>query len=329
MADTSNMRQVIMDFPKQLEVGFKLAKNVKVKGKFKNIVIAGVGGSALPADLLVGMFHIALPIYIHKDYNLPREASRDSLVICISYSGNTEETISVLQEALTKKLPVIGIATGGEIEKLCQENKITFVKIPSGIQPRSAVGYLFSVLAGILANHNAIEDISGDLKNTVKDLQAIKGQLEKEGKVLAEKLVKKVPIIYASRQYQALAEIWKIRFNENSKIPAFYNYFPELNHNELVGFSEVEKVDAKFYAIFLQDQTDHPRIAKRMELTAETLQSKNIPVSIIASTKGSETSKIFSSLMLSDWTSYHLALLNDVDPTPVAMIEDFKKRLLQ
>ena len=160
-------------------------------------------------------------------------------------------------------------------------------------------------------------------------MQAIKGQLEKEGKVLAEKLVKKVPIIYASRQYQALAEIWKIRFNENSKIPAFYNYFPELNHNELVGFSEVEKVDAKFYAIFLQDQTDHPRIAKRMELTAETLQSKNIPVSIIASTKGSETSKIFSSLMLSDWTSYHLALLNDVDPTPVAMIEDFKKRLLQ
>lgn len=325
--DTGNMKQVIKDSPQQLEKGLELAKDIRLNGTFNNVVIAGMGGSALPADILANLFEISVPVYIHKDYNLPNNISEKSLVICISYSGNTEETISALELAITKKLSIIGVATGGKIEELCKSHNIPFVKIPSGIQPRSAVGYIFSVLAQLFANHQILKDIAEDLKNTKKDLESISDQLEKEGKVLAEKLVKKIPVIYSASTYWPLAEIWKIRFNENSKIPAFYNVFPELNHNEMTGYSEVKKTEAKFYAIFLQDHADHQRITQRMDLTADILKEKGIPVSIVAAAKGSLTSKIFSNLILSDWTSYHLALLQDVDPSPVTMIEDFKKKL--
>ncbi len=326
--DKEHMRQVILDFPKQLEAGLELAKDITVEGKFRNVIVCGMGGSALPADLLATLFEPKLPFVIHKDYGLPYFVSPHSLVICVSYSGNTEETVSALSEAVEKKVPTVVIATGGKLKELATKHQLPFVEIPSGIQPRSAVGYMFAAVTKILANHQIMSDISADVKTTVKDLTSIQASLEKEGKVLAEKVKGRIPVVYASRQYQALAEIWKIRFNENAKIPAFYNYFPELNHNEMTGFSEVEKVEAKFYGIFLQDHTDHPRIAKRMDLTADVLKGKKIPVSMIGATKGSVTAKVFSSLLLSDWTSYHLALLNEVDPTPVPMIEDFKRKLI-
>ena len=186
--DKSNMREVILTSPKQLKIGLELAKDVKVAGNFKNIIICGIGGSALPANVLDTIAKPNIPLYIHLDYNLPNEADENSLIICISYSGNTEEGVSSLEKAISKNLKTIGIASGGKVEELCKKNNIPFVKIPSGIQPRSATGYLFSVLTNLLTNCGLMENISEEILETEKKLGEINSELEKDGKILAKKI---------------------------------------------------------------------------------------------------------------------------------------------
>lgn len=323
--DKSNMKQVILDSPEQLRVGLDLAKDVKVKGDIKNIIICGIGGSALPADILNIAARPTVPVYIHRTYGLPPTANGNSLIICISYSGNTEETLSVLKEAIEKKYHIVGICSGGEVETLCTENSLPLVKIPSGIQPRCATGYIFSALAQILINQGLIEDISQQILETSNQLTAINPLLEKEGKKLAKKVAGSIPVVYSSDSFRAVAMIWKIKFNENAKIPAFYNYFPELNHNEMVGYTGLEKLGAGNFQVFiLQDLQDHERILKRIKLTAGIIKKAGAKVEIINMQEGSYLFKIFSTLLLGDWVSYYTALENNVDPTPVKIIEEFK-----
>lgn len=322
--DKSNMRGVILDSPRQLIKGLELAKNIHIEAHFENVVICGIGGSALPVNVLNTIVKPNIPVLTHRNYNLPNEATEKSLVVCISYSGNTEETVSALEQSIEKKIKTIGIATGGKIEKICNEHNIPFVKIPSGIEPRSATGYLFSALAKILANAKIIQDPSVDVINSVKDLESVNESLEKEGKEFAKKLKGKIPVVYASAEFKNIARIWKIKFNENSKTPAFWNYFPELNHNEMVGFSQLEKKN-NFHFIIIKDNYTHERNLKRMDLFGDLLKEKGSGVSFVDFQKGSLLSGVFAMLLLGDWVSYYLALENKVDPTPVKMVEDFKK----
>jgi glucose/mannose-6-phosphate isomerase len=326
--DKQNMRQIIIDSPNQLKAGLELANNIKTAGDFKNVIICGIGGSALPASILISVIKPVVPVYIHRDYGLPEWADGQSLIICISYSGNTEEGVSSLQEAINKDLKVICIATGGKFLEICQQNKIPMAKIPSGIQPRSATGYLFSALVKVLINCSVIKDIAFDVSNLAEELKDIISDAEKEGKKLAKKIEKKIPLVYASNNFKVVARIWKIKFNENSKIPAFYNCFPELNHNELVGYSGIKKMGAKhFSVIILQDSADHPRVLKRMKLTANLIKNSGVKVEFVKIKTGSLMFKIFSTLLLGDWVSYYVALNQKIDPTPVKIIEDFKKQM--
>jgi len=319
------MKQVIIDSTGQLKKGLDLAKHVKVAGDIKNVIICGIGGSALPADIVYATAKLNVPLYIHRNYNLPAAAHENSLVICISYSGNTEETLSALKEAIAKKYKAIGISAGGKVEELCNANNLPLVKIPSGIQPRCATGYIFSALAQILINQGLIEDISGQIVETSNQLAAINPLLEKAGKKLAKKIAGNIPIVYSSDNFKAAAMIWKIKFNENAKIPAFYNYFPELNHNEMVGYTGLKKLGAKnFQVIILQDLAEHERIVKRITLTATIIKKAGAKVEIINMQEGPHLFKMFSILLLGDWVSYHTALANNVDPTPVKMVEEFK-----
>ncbi|OGZ68742.1 MAG: bifunctional phosphoglucose/phosphomannose isomerase [Candidatus Staskawiczbacteria bacterium RIFCSPHIGHO2_02_FULL_42_22] len=331
--DVSNMRQVIIDSALQLPEGLELAKNITVEGNFTNIIICGMGGSTLPA-LLIETLHIkpALPIYIHQSYGLPVQADQNSLIICISYSGNTEETVSSLQEAVQKKLTTIAMATGGEIASIAKKNNIPLVTIPSGIQPRCATGYIFSALVQILINAKVFPDISPEILAAAKQLQEAAPSLKKEGKTLAKKLHKKIPVIYASKNFEALSHIWKIKFNENSKIPAFWNFFPELNHNEMVGYTKIKNSKLKiqnFHVLMLQDANDHPRIIKRMALTANLIKKSGAKTQTINFQEGSIVFKIFSCLLLGDWTSYYLAMEYGIDPTPVKIVEEFKGMMVK
>lgn len=214
------------------------------------------------------------------------------------------------------------------MEKLGSENNLPIVKIPSGIQPRSAIGYMFSALAEILARQNIVPDASAELQSIIPLLEEAGATLEKNGKELAKKLAGKIPIVYSSCEFKTVAQIWKIKFNENAKIPAFYNYFPELNHNEMAGFSNLAKGNP-FHFIILKDANDHPRTQRRMELFAALLAKKGAPTDFVAMQGDSRLLKTFWTLLLGDWTSYYLALEQGIDPSPVDMVEEFKKLLAE
>lgn len=284
-----------------------------------------MGGSALPADILSMWLETnsKVSLHIHRDYGLPHHADGKHLVICISYSGNTEETISAFEEARKKNLKVLAIASGGKLVELCRSRKIPVAIIPSGLQPRMALGFQFAALMKILSNSGLIKTNPQEILKLENSLKPKK--LENLGKELAEHLKNKMPLIYASRRLASLARIWKIKFNENSKIPAFCNYFPELNHNELLGFT---KTDPKLFSIvILRDSADHPRNLKRIELTKNILEEKSLAVDIVEIMGKDILYKVFSNILLADWTSYHLALGRGIDPTPVKLNDEFKKRL--
>lgn len=332
--DKYDLRQVILDSPGQFETGFKLAKDIKVKGNFKSIEISGMGGSSLPANILriyLGELYLknpkrnqSLEVYQNRFYRLPHEAYNDCLNLFNSYSGNTEEPVESFKEAIRQKLPSIGLATGGKLLDLCKKNNIPCVVLPAGIQPRYATGYFFAAMLQILSNAGLIEDKSKELISLSKKLKANILTLEKQGKKIAKKLVGKTPVIYSSPKFKSLAMIWKIKINENAKTPAFWNFYPELNHNEMVGFTLPQ---GKFHIITLLDKNDHPQNIKRMKITAGLMKKKGIDTTIIEMGDKDVFNTIFSTLILGDWVSYYLALEYGQDPTPVDMVEDLKDLL--
>lgn len=321
--DKQNMKKTILEFPSQFQIGWHLAENVRVKERCERVIICGMGGSALPGDILRMWLKdkgVILPLLIHRDYNLPDNVSKKDLIICISYSGNTEETISSFEKARKQKLPLIAITSGGKLNSLSKANDIPFVKIPRGYQPRTALGLQVAALMRILTNLKLI--------GAAKDILSLEKQLspkdlEKQGRELANKIKGKVPVIYASSDFKGVARIWKIKFNENAKRPAFFNFFPELNHNEMIGFSKTQK---NFHLIILKNKGDHPRTKKRMQLTGD-LMERRIGVDFIEIKGKDILTKVFSSILLSDWTSYYLALQDKIDPSPVLLVEQLKKRM--
>lgn len=277
-----------------------------------------MGGSALPGEILKmlsNFFNWPINIKIHKSYNLP-DLNPSNLVVIISYSGNTEEALSSYLEAKKRKLPIVAITSNGKLARFCEKDKIAYAKVPQGIQPRLAIGYQFSALAQILSNAQLITNLDYNIKLEQKTIQ-------ESAKKLAEKIIDKTPLIYSSDKFQALTYIWKINFNENSKIPAFWNYFPELNHNELNGLN-----NKNFYAVILRDKKiDHPRILKRMEITQEIIRRQGIKSRMIDLAGKNIIEKIFANILLASWTSYYLALRRKIDPLQVKVIENFKKKL--
>ena len=323
--DSFNMRKAIEEFPQQFKID--LSSTLKKTLKPERVIITGLGGSALAANLLQMLLvekKILLPLSINRDYHLPYFSNKKTLHIFISYSGNTEETLSSFKEALEKDLPSLVVSSGGRLKELAKKNNIPFFQIPQGYQPRMALGYQFALLTKILYKYQLLKEVTSitDLEKTLKVYS-----LEKKGQELAKGLKNKIPLIYTSNKLRSLARIWKIKFNENSKVAAFFNYFPELNHNEMVAYTNLLKQNQNFKVIILRDKAEEKNILKRMELTATIIREKKIAVEFIDLKGKNLLEKIFSSLLLSDWTSYYLALNQKLDPTPVKIVELFKKKL--
>ncbi len=336
--DTCNLRKVILSFPNQFAEVFAIARKVNVNKNFSRVVVSGVGGSALPTDVLrcyldeyykKDSAYQFLPLVNNRTYQLPREAYDDCLNIICSHSGNTEETISSFNEAIKNNLPCIGISAGGMIEKMCKQNNIPHVKLPipyDNFQPRMAVGHFVGAMLQILINAEKIADISLKIeKKMVAQLSEYSVNSEKIGKKYAKKLIGKTPVIYAEDRLRSLAMIWKIDFNENSKVPAFWNVFPEVNHNEYVGYTLPQ---TQFHILILRDKKDHVRNLLRYDVTARFLKKKGVTSDIVDLPQGDLLYTLFATIILGDWISYYLALAYEQDPTPVAMVEDLKKALL-
>lgn len=328
------MRQAILDFPKQFCAGIEAAKNIRFRDGVlenipENIIICGMGGSGMPGEILTTLRPI--DVFSYKSYDLPPQAGKNSLVICISFSGNTEETISSFQAARTKKLPMIVITTGGRLKELAKKYSIPCVILPQpSLPPRLALGQMFGALLQVLQNYYLLD------KNLINELIEVGDglkpeKLEKQGRILAKKIFKKIPIIYTSRRFREIGSIWKNSLNETAKIIAFANYFPELNHNEIVGFEEIntDQISNKKVAVFiLRDLDDsHHRILKQMDITKAIIEKEGIKVEFIDMPGKNMLEKIFTSTLLGFWTSFFLAMEYRVDPTEIKTIEEFKRRL--
>jgi len=325
--DQSNFQQSILDFPRQFKEGLAVAKGIKISGDFKRLVVSGVGGSSFPVDLLRTFLEQDgndLEIIQNRNYNLPQKAFIKALNFINSFSGNTEEALSSFEACLKNNLPMVVFANGGKLLELAKNNNVPFVAIPDCVQPRCATGYFFCAMIQVLSNSDLTKDYSSAILDIQGKLASNMASFQEKGLILAKKLVGKTPVIYASENLKPIALTSKIQLNENAKTPAFWNYFPELNHNELVGWTLSQ---GKFHLVIFQEKNTHPQIAKRMKITATLLKEKNIESDIINLESDSLLENIFSALLIGSWISYHLALEYGIDPTPVAMVEDFKKQL--
>ena len=320
--DNSNMLKAIEDFQYQCRTALGLAKGMTVSGKINNIIIAGMGGSAVGGDLLRLYMHDSkIPVATIRDYKLPNYVNENTLVFAVSYSGNTEETLSAYEDALRKKAKIIAVTSGGKLGDISNKT----IKIPKGMQPRAALGYLFFPVLGVLVNSGIVKENQAEI-NEMLDVLSQKEDFRQLGEKLAKKIGSRTPLIYSSEQFSAVAYRWKTQFNENSKIAAFSHSFSEMNHNEIVGYRSMSK--DKFIAIVIRDHADNERIKKRMEITKEIISQK-VEVEEVY-TKGSFLlSRLLSGLYYADFASYYLALQNKVDPTPVHVIENLKKKLAE
>jgi len=300
-------------------------KNKEKLTKRRWYIVAGMGGSHLAADLLK-VWNPYLLLFIHKNYGLPKapdEILSNSLIIVSSYSGNTEEVLDTYEQARKRGLPLSAISIGGKLLERAEKDSIPYIRMPdTGIQPRSALGFNIKAMLALMGESDALQKIGALAQTLWPD------ELEQRGKELAKNLHGFMPVIYASEQNESIAYNWKIKFNETGKIPAFYNVFSELNHNEMTGFDvkpKTKKLSKNFYFILLSDETDHPRIQKRMSVLKKLYQARNLPVIEIKLAGRDVFRKIFSSLILADWAAYYTAEGYDVESEAVPMIEEFKK----
>jgi glucose/mannose-6-phosphate isomerase len=318
------MYEIIKNFNKQFEYEPQVEGDLSLEG-VKNFIAIGMGGSHLAADIL-NSYDPSFDILVHKNYglpSLPEEVLKQSLIILNSYSGDTEEVIDSFYLALKRKLKMVSITSDGKLLELSKEYNVPFVKLPEPkIQPRLALGFHTKALLKILNKEKELKEIS-EIVYLLKP-----EKLEEQGRELAQKIKNKIPIIYASEKNQAIAYIWKIKFNETSKIPAFYNVFPELNHNEMTGFDVKEttkNLSQNFIFLIFFDEEDHPKIQKRMTILKNLYEGRNLKVEVLKLEDQNKFHKIFSSLVLADWTSYYLAKEYKVEPEEVPMVEEFKK----
>ncbi|MEI7578424.1 MAG: bifunctional phosphoglucose/phosphomannose isomerase [bacterium] len=312
----------ITKFPSQLAIGVQQANEIKALRSFQKVILSGMGGSSLFVEYINQMnasLGFTERIDINRSYSIPKFADADTLLIASSYSGNTEESVSFLKEALERKLNCIVISAGGELVELAKTNKLPLIIIPQGVVPRLATGYFIGALVKFLTDNLFFKAALLEKILTVKfDVD------QTAAKLFAEKLYKKVPIIYSSIENSATARIIKIKFNENSKVQAFWNEFPEQNHNELEGFTNLI---INPYIILLKSKFTHPRISKRFDIYQEIFSKKGLVIETIPLKGKSMLEEMFNTVHFFDYVSFFLAELYNTNPESTNLLEGFKLEL--
>lgn len=338
--DNSNMFGTLSDFSSQIHEAREIGSKIEIKEEYsgvKNIIICGMGGSAIGGDLLRSLvqFEIKIPVYVNRNYRLPSFAGKDSLIIASSYSGNTEEILSVYQEASEIGCRIICISSGGKLSLLAQSDGRLLITIPKGYQPRCALAYsffplliVFSKLGFVKSKEEEIEAVISRIKmrsakfsstNTTND--AYNTALHIQGKI---------PVIYSSTDLLDIANLrMRGQINENAKSLAYGNLLPEMNHNEIVGWQNNEKLLKNLIVISLSDKDDLPQIKRRREITLELLKSYAGMIVEIEGEGECLMERIFDIVYLGDWVSFYLAILYKTDPTPVEKINYLKSKLTE
>ena len=334
--DKSGMWNLIINFPQDLAKAYDLAVKCVENFAFRepeNVVIAGMGGSAIGGDLTREYFFdkAQIPIHVTKWFKPPFFAGKKTLAIVSSYSGNTEETISMMKGFLEKGCEMVIISSNGFLEKVAERKNIPFIKIPSGRPPRTALAYLYVPMLVLLDKAGVKGFSKSELNESIRVLEPMKEELCENGmtaqtaKNLAKEITGRVPLIYGYTPYYSVAFRFKTQINENAKYHTFTAEIPEMFHNEIMGWEGVQA--ASYYPIILRGKEESKRLKVRIDYFKEILNNSGISYGEIHSKGEGRLANQLSLLYIVDITSYFLALLHNTDPTPVNTISKLKKRI--
>ncbi len=338
--DPENMLLAISDLSDQVRDTWNKAKTFVIPAHYINVekvIIAGMGGSAIGPDMVIqyAKDSIRKPIELVRDYDLPNYVDNKTLVIASSYSGNTEEILSCIDQAIQKDAKIIGVAHGGELKKICEVNNIPFFKIDYESQPRAASPSSFVGIAGILNKLDIIHIEDEDIAKTCDEVTELESKIGidvpqkiNQAKILAKKMHECIPFIIGSGSLYQVAHKFKISIDENSKQLAFFEAIPEMNHNTMTGIEYPSELGKKVFVLILQSIFDHSRNKLRQRIMLDVLKKRKIRYDTIMFPKASSRlAELFMMVEFGDYVSYYMALLNNVDPTPVEIVDYFKNQL--
>ncbi|MCX7876255.1 MAG: bifunctional phosphoglucose/phosphomannose isomerase [Melioribacteraceae bacterium] len=332
--DTQNQFDVLKNSYHQVEYAWNLNLDLsKIDlSKIKNIIVTGLGGSAIGGDLIYNFLkdELNIPYLVNRNYSLPNYSNEETLVIASSYSGNTEETISALNNAIQKKCQIICVITGGKLEEISNNHNIPIVKLMKGFQPRFALYVNFFALLKIFNSLKLIVDKTEIVNQIITLLKNRADEYSNENNnaiMLAQSFLGVTPIIYSVSDITSVVAVrLKGQFNENSKVHAFYNFYPELDHNEIVGW-ESYRSTMNFKVINILDDNYHNQIKKRFEITSELIKKNGCEIINLISNQLDFRLRLIDLIYLGDWITYYLAILRNVDPTEIDNINYLKENL--
>jgi len=335
--DRSNMLQFCVDATKHYRESAKNAEKIKLNfSNPENIIVSGMGGSGIGGELLKDWARdkAPIPIEVSKDYSLPAYAGKKTLVLLVSYSGETEESLSAFLDAVNRKCMVYCITSGGSLMKFAEKLSVPYLQIPAGMPPRAALPHLFVPLLKCMEKTGMVSKISGDLSEAITLLEKVSSEnapekLSKENfaKTLAMNLSEAAPVVYGFGIYRGVAMRFKQQFNENSKVPSKWEYFSELDHNEIAGWEEPRQLAKDYAAVFIRDKAEPVEIRSRIETTQALMQPALSKMFEVWTQGKSSLAKILSTTCVGDFTSVYLAVLRKVDPTPVKTITHLKEKI--
>ena len=339
--DKLGMLDHLHGFPEQCQKAWEKVLKFELPReytKISNVVILGMGGSAIGGDIVrrLALAESKVPVFVHRDYGLPVFVDASTLVIASSYSGNTEETLSAFTKALGTRSKKLVITSGGKLKDLAEKQGIPTFVIDYRAPPRAAFPHSFVPLVGIFQKLGLFADKSADLQEAMdilkklsRDLIETRPPTSNPTKQLAAQLRGRVAVIYGAEILSEVAQRWKGEFNENSKAWAFSESFPELNHNAVVGYEFPVEVKERIVVLLLRSSSLRPRNLLRYEVTAKLLAKAGIAYEFVEARGKSALAQVMSLVLLGDYASFYLSMLNEVDPTSTDAINSVKQYLAQ
>jgi glucose/mannose-6-phosphate isomerase len=335
--DKSNMLEHCVKTHEYCEDAVRLAKQISVSyGKPKRILVVGMGGSAIGGEILRDWLlnELPIPIEVCRDYVLPAYVNKETLVFAVSCSGNTEETLSAFVDAVKRGCMIITITSGGHLLSFSEKLQVPNLAIPSGLPPRATLPYLFFPLPILMEKLGILQSRKKEIQGTVRVIEKLSQENSFEtpvknnlSKKLALELSETIPVVYGFREYAAVAHRLKTQFNENSKVPCKHEVFPELNHNEVVGWEASETLTRCFSILLIRDRNEPPEIKNRIEATKSLALTKAQKVLELYAKGENKLARMFSVLHVGDFASVYLAILHNTDPTPVETINKIKEEM--
>ena len=339
--DPDDMLGRIAELPQQCRDAWANVQSLELPPKhhqISNIVVLGMGGSAIGGDMLRALAEpeCVLPIVINRDYTVPAFVNVETLVVASSYSGNTEETLAAFEEASKRGATLLAITTDGKLAQRARELGVPLLTFHYQSQPRAALGYSIVSLIGMMQRLGFIADKAADLEEAIACMEALQEEIwesvpvaENPAKQLVKRLYGHLPVVCGSGHLAEVAHRWKTQFNENAKAWSFFEQLPELTHNAVVGYQFPEELAERILVVILTSSLDHPRNKARFQVTQEILTKRGIAHETIQPRGESPLAQMLSAIHFGDYVSYYLALLYEVNPTPVKAIDYLKERLAQ